>query len=56
MSKKETNSLKSWAEANIKDKKERKEFLEYCESQLDVKPSAVVSYPDFEEYYYRGFK
>lgn len=56
MNKKEINSLKYWAEESIQDKKEREEFLRYCENELDVKPADAVSYPDFEEYYYRGFK
>ena len=56
MNKKKINSLKYWAEESIQDKKEREEFLNYCENELDVKPGDAVSYPDFEEYYYRGFK
>jgi hypothetical protein len=56
MSKNERKSLRFWAEITIEDPKEVEEFLTYCAKELDADETESVSYPDFEEYYYRGFK
>ena len=56
MSKNDRKSLRSWAEITIKDPKEVEEFLRYCAKELDADETESVTYPDFEEYYYRGFK
>ena len=56
MNKNERKSLGSWAEITIKDSKEVEEFLSYCAKELDADETEAVTYPDFEEFYYRGFK
>ena len=54
--KNERKSLRFWAEITIKDSKEVEEFLSYCAKELDADETEAVTYPDFEEFYYRAFK